>query len=196
MNATTSAVTEIMRQGLHSPHELRDRWLFWPAVAVLVSAFFLLFLCGLPGLLSFILIPLVVLGSPVVAVALLVSAGVLAAKKRFRNAASVVLAILLPILLIKPIYWTTDCLHLGLTAGFGLGQLGSTSTQRDRQFAVYDWSVGLAGGPNTFLIHDMTDEIALPIEQHKYPIAAENGFGEDCAGKVKHLLGHYYVCTF
>jgi hypothetical protein len=61
---------------------------------------------------------------------------------------------------------------------------------------VFDWSVGLAGGPNTFLIHDVTDEIALPLGQHKYPVETERGFGEDCAGKVQHLLGHYYVCTF
>ena len=63
-------------------------------------------------------------------------------------------------------------------------------------FAAYDWSVGFAGGPNTFLIYDATDEIALPYKLHKQPIAFERGFGDVCAGKVTHLLDHYYVCTF
>jgi hypothetical protein len=42
----------------------------------------------------------------------------------------------------------------------------------------------------------VTDEIALPPELHKQPIAFEQGFGEICAGKVIHLPGHYYVCEF
>jgi hypothetical protein len=176
--------------------ELRDRWLFWPTVVIFFIVFNLVFLCGLPGEFSFILIPLVVLATPIVAVTLLVAAGVLAAKRRRRMAASVVLAVLFPILLATQIGWATDCLHLGLTVGFGTGQLGSTSIQKGDQFFVYDWSVGLAGGSNTFLIHDVTGEIALPPARHKYPIASENGFGEECAGRVRQLLGHYYVCTF
>ncbi len=68
--------------------------------------------------------------------------------------------------------------------------------QPDGPFVGYDWSVGLAGGPATFLIYDVTDEIALPPELHKQPIAFEHGFGEICAGKVIHLLGHYYLCEF
>jgi hypothetical protein len=66
---------------------------------------------------------------------------------------------------------------------------------KDGSFEVYDWSVGFAGGPNIFLIHDVSDEIALPMAQHKRPQNAENGFGEECAGKVERLVGHYYVCT-
>ncbi|MCL2385542.1 MAG: hypothetical protein FWC84_06920, partial [Alphaproteobacteria bacterium] len=107
--------------------------------------------------------------------------------------ASVALAVLLPIFLWRPMFWAADCLHLGFTIGFGIS---SASTQIDRPFAVYDWSVGLVSNPNTFLIYDITDEIALPLVQHKYPISSENGFGEHCAGKVTRLLGHYYVCSF
>jgi hypothetical protein len=84
---------------------------------------------------------------------------------------------------------------LGLTAGFGIGQLGTTPRVKDDSFVVYDWSVGFAGGPNIFLIHDVSDEIALPMAQHKQPPNSENGFGEECAGKVERLVGHYYVCT-
>jgi|HubBroStandDraft_2_1064218.scaffolds.fasta_scaffold1134999_1 hypothetical protein len=63
-------------------------------------------------------------------------------------------------------------------------------------FATSDWSVGLITNRNTFLIYDVTDEIALPPKLHKQPIAFERGFGEICAGKITHLLGHYYICTF
>ncbi len=89
-----------------------------------------------------------------------------------------------------------DCVHAALTVQLGIGQLGSSSTPADDRFAAYDWSVGLASGPNTFLLHDPTDEIALPIAEHKHPVASENGFGEQCAGRVSHLFGHYYRCTF
>ncbi|HVI87015.1 MAG TPA: hypothetical protein VM659_01875 [Dongiaceae bacterium] len=190
------ATTGMKQEGPQPSPERRDRWLFWPIVATFLGVFCLALLCQLPGTLSFLLIPLMVLGVPLATIALLALSGVLAAKKRFRKAASVALAILLPILLAGPINWAADCVHLGLTIGFGAGQLGSNSTQEGRPFAIYDWSVGLVGSPNTFLIRDMTDEIALPLAQHKYPITSENGFGEDCAGKVRHLLGHYYVCTF
>ncbi len=54
---------------------------------------------------------------------------------------------------------------------------------KDDSFVVYDWSVGFAGGPNIFLIHDVSDEIALPMAQHNQPQRAENGFGKECAAK-------------
>jgi hypothetical protein len=71
----------------------------------------------------------------------------------------------------------------------------SQAKQTGNDFAVYDWSVGFAG-QNTFLIHDRTDEIALPLALHKHPLSDENGFADICAGKVQHLLGHYYICNF
>ena len=153
-------------------------------------------LCGLPGTVSFVLIPLVVLGAPLVGAGLVVVALVLAVRRRPRMACSILIAALLPVFLWKPVTWTADCMHLALTVWTGAGQLGRSSKPDGRPFAVYDWSVGFAGGPNTFLIYDMTDEIALPPNLHKQPIESEGGFGEYCAGKVTHLLGHYYVCTF
>lgn len=105
------------------------------------------------------------------------------------------LVTVLPALLWLPINRSAEFVHLGLTAGFGVGQLGVPSKPNDSDFAVYDWSVGFAG-TNTFLIHDVTDEIALPKAQHKQPAASENGFGEECAGNARRLVSHYYVCTF
>jgi hypothetical protein len=162
-----------------------------PAIALVVAI-----LCSLPGVVSFFLIPLTVLGGPLVGARLLIIALVVAVRRRPRTAVSILIAVLLPVLLWQPITWTADCAHLALTVWTGGGQLGQTSKPDGSPFAIYDWSVGLVGGPNTFLIYDTTDEISLPPKLHKQPIASERGFGEDCAGKVRHLLDHYYVCTF
>jgi hypothetical protein len=129
------------------------------------------------------------------AVAILAISAYCITQKRPRRAGSVLLILLIPMLLWRPTVWAAEYVHLALTAGFGAGQIGSSSKSNDDSFAVYDWSVGLAGGPNTFLIHDVSDEIALPMAQHKHPEDSENGFGEECAGKVRRLIDHYYVCT-
>jgi hypothetical protein len=173
-----------------------DSWAAWPALTTLAIALIVVILCGLPGIVSFVLIPLTVLGAPLVGAGLTVVALVVALRRRPRMAVSILIAVLLPALLWKPITWAADYAHLALTVGTGAGQLGRSSRPDGSPFAVYDWSVGLAGGPNTFLIYDVTDEIALPLKLHKQPIASEQGFGENCAGKVTHLRGHYYVCTF
>jgi hypothetical protein len=99
----------------------RDKWLLWPALTLLAGTLALAFFCGWPSSISFTLIPLTFLGLPFVVVALLVLTAVFAIQKRFRKAASILAAILLPILLLKPINWAADCLHLSLTAGFGIG---------------------------------------------------------------------------
>lgn len=173
-----------------------DRWLWRPAVMLLFGAFCLAELCGLPGTVSFILILLVGVGWPAPALILLFPAGLYAVRGKVRKATSVLFAALLPILLWRPICWMADCAHIALTVGLGVGEIGSGSAAKTDRFTTYDWSVGLAGGPDTFLIYDATDEIALPLALHKSPIATENGFGEDCAGRVSHLIGHYYRCTF
>jgi hypothetical protein len=173
-----------------------DRWLFWPAFVSLGIVAVLTLICGLPGPVSFIMAPISALGCAIASIVVLAMAVVYAVKRRPRRVASVLLALIAPVLLWWPINWVADCLHLGLTVGFGAGVAGGASGFDGGGLFVYDWSVGLAGGPNKFLIHDATDEIALLMAQHTHPSASENGFGEDCAGKVRHLLGHYYVCEF
>jgi hypothetical protein len=182
--------------GSQPPLQVPDRWFSWPPVAIVVGVFGLALLSGLPGVVSFFLIPLMVLGWPVAVVALAIAAGLLFVRGRPRKAASLLAAALLVIVYWKPICWTADCVHAALTTQFGLGQLGSPLAPGGDSFAAYDWSVGLAGGPNTFLLRDPTDEIALPLPKHKHPVASENGFGEQCAGRVSRLFGHYYRCTF
>jgi hypothetical protein len=172
-----------------------DHWSFTPALVALTTVAVLALLCQLPGTVSFFLIPLTLLGFAVTSLVVLIVAGYCLAKRRPRRGASVFLILLLPALLWRPTIFAANLVHLGLTTGFGIGQLGTTPRVRDDSFVVYDWSVGFAGGPNIFLIHDVSDEIALPMAQHKQPQSSENGFGEDCAGKVERLVGHYYVCT-
>jgi hypothetical protein len=173
-----------------------DRWLFWPAFASLGIVFVLTLVCGLPGPVSLIMPLISVLVCGIASIVLLAVGLISALKKRPRRAVSFLLALITPVLLWWPINWVADCVHLGITVGFGAGQLGTPSNSDRSGFAAYDWSVGFAGGPNRFLIHDDTDEIAVPMAQHTHPSESESGFGEDCAGKVHHLLGHYYICEF
>ncbi len=173
-----------------------DRWLIGPAIAATIVVAVLTFFCGLPGDVSFVLIPLFVLGCTVALVATLLTVLVLLVRRKPRKAASALLIVLIPILLWLPINWAADCLHMELTTELGMGQLGSAQRPNGSPFAVYDWSTGLAGGPNTFLLYDVSDEIRLPPGRQKRSDASYNGFSDECAGKSRHLLGHYYVCTF
>jgi hypothetical protein len=117
-------------------------------------------------------------------------------KKRPRRATSLLAALAAPFLLSNQIQWAADCVHLGLMVGFEATPAGVAPKPDRSRFAAYDWSTGLAGGPSTFLIYDESDEIAQPLALHKHSPESENGFGESCAGRVRRLLGHYYVCTF
>ncbi len=170
-----------------------DRASLKPAFMALMVVAVLGLVCRLPGSVSFLLIPLTMLGYGIAAAVILAIALYCGIKKRPRRAASVLFVLLLPVLLWRPLSWADDVTHLALTLHFGVGQLGSSSKSGDDRFAVYDWSVGLAGA-NTFLIHDVTDKIALPLAQHTRP-SSEKGVGEECAGKVRRLVKHYYVCN-
>lgn len=173
-----------------------DRWAFMPGLVSLVTVAAISLVCQLPGIFSFLMIPISLLGYAVGSIIVLGTTVFLLIKKRPRTGASILLIFLLPLTLWSPINRVADLIHLVLTAGLGVGQLGTSSTSGDSEFFVYDWSVGLAGGPNRFLIHDVTDEIARPMAKHTNPSSSENGFGEECAGRVDRLVSHYYVCTF
>jgi hypothetical protein len=88
----------------------------------------------------------------------------------------------MPFIFKAPINWAADCLHLVLTVKFGFGVLSPQGAKgnalidfipipaiNNESFSAFDWSVGVAGGINTFLIRDLTGEVTLPIIQHKHP---------------------------
>lgn len=172
----------------------RDSWVPMPALAATACVAILLFLCSLPGQLGFILIPLTFFALLAAPIAVVVISIALALKRRPRRAVSALLILVLPILLWGGITWIDDCLHMWLTESFGFGQVGTNSRPDQIGFSTADWSTGLAGGPSTFLIHDLSDQVALPVARHSHPDPLEGGIGEDCSGTVRHLLGHYYVC--
>jgi hypothetical protein len=177
----------IESMGLQRILTATDCWSFKPAIMSLMAVAALVLLCQIPGSLSFLLIPLSLLAYGIGLILILLIAVYCVTKKRPRRGFSVLLALLLPELLWRPLNWSADLVHLGLTAGFGAGPLAS-SRSSDGNFVAYDWSVGLAGGRNTFLIHDVSDEIALPLAQHMYPLSSEMGVGEECAGRVQRLI--------
>jgi len=167
-----------------------DRWLLWPTFTALAAV---TSLCVF-GTITGISVMTLLAGSfyLVTAVTSLGAALTFAVLQRPRQAVSFVLALAALILLRPPLNRAADYIHLGIT----IAAIQLSSNPDKNSFADYDWSVGFAGGPATFLIHDPTDEIALPLPLHKNPADDENGFAEMCAGKATHLLGHYYVCTF
>jgi hypothetical protein len=173
-----------------------DCWSFKPALVSLFAVALLELVCGLPGSVSFFLIPLSVLGYGISFVVILVITAYCLLKKRPKRGASALLVFLLPFLLWRPINWAADVAHLGLTVGLGVGQLGAPSKSSDGKFMAYDWSVGLVTNPSTFLIHDATDEVALPMDKHAHSTSSTNDLEEECADNVRHLIGHYYVCNF
>lgn len=173
-----------------------DRWSAWPSVITTLAMTGFLLLCRLPGSLSFALLLSSFVVLPTIAISIFGFSVVPYIKRKRRAAASLVIALLIPAFLHEPISRASEYLHLGLTVWFGLGQIGSTLKPGTNPFSVHDWSVGFAGGPNTFLIYDRADQIALPLERHRRPRSSEDGIEENCAGKAEHLLGHYYVCNF
>ena len=174
----------------------RDRWLAWPAAASLVAALVLTLLSSLPGAVSFFLIPARVLGGPIVGVGLLALASVKAVNRRPRTGVSILMAAVLPVALEGPVTWTSDNLHLALTAWTGSGRLGDPAGPKAQPFVVYDWSVGLAGGQNTFLIFDATDQIARPSADVRGAGELYPGIRRACSGRTVRLIRHYYVCRY
>jgi hypothetical protein len=171
-----------------------DKWLLWPMVASPTAVTAMAFISGMPGIVSFLVIPIAFLSIPVAIIVVAAFAVYFVIKRSPRKATSLSLALILPLVLLSPINWVADCFHLGLTAWFGLGQLGKTSRPSGYGLEVFDWSVGLAGGPNTFLIRDPTDRIALSGISAAH-FDDPSGFLRGCENKAHHVLGHYYTCV-
>ena len=182
-----------MSRMMESYSENPDRWSFRPGLTAIAIVTVIDLCCQLPGSLNLLLMPLTLLGFVTAAIIIVVLAVLLLFRKRPKRGASILLVLLLPLILWRPITRIAEMIHIGLTVNLGIGQLGVAKVGGEG-FTVYDWSIGLVTNPSTFLIHDVTDEIALPLAQHTHPASDEAGFGEGCAGKVSRVLKHYYIC--
>ena len=174
-----------------------DRWLLWPAIVTLLATIFLLFVCQMPGLIGFVLALVLGLGWPFALGLVLLVAVVMLVMHRVRLAASLVLAPLCVTISWTLLVQAATYLHLGITVLVSMEpSRASGKTSNVQQLTVYDWSTGLAGGPTTLLIRDVSDEIASPLVKHRTWASQGVGTEEECAGKVRHLVDHYYLCTF
>jgi hypothetical protein len=173
-----------------------DGWEFSPALTSLATVASLALVCQLPGTVSILMIPIALLVYAAASIIVFGMTVLRVVQKRPRRGASIFLILLLPVILWLPINRAADFVHLGLTALFGAGQLGEPSISIDGKFIAYDWSVGLAGGLNTFLIYDATDEVTLPLAKQTKPSGLPNELSEECSGRAQRLLSHYYVCSF
>lgn len=172
-----------------------DRWSPMVPCATVIGAFCAILLCGIPGWLSLLLIPILVLGGLPLIGGLLFWGAILAVRRQRRRAVSVVAAAILPVLLWGPINWMAGVAHLGLTVGLGIGTIRGPM-QIEGRFQAYDWSVGLVTSPTTFLIHDPTDGLARPLPPERQRTLPDDSIERLCAGTARYLVGHYYECTF
>jgi hypothetical protein len=170
-----------------------DRWIWWPTAGTVAMVAVFVFVGGMPGPLNALLFLLAVVACPGVTLLLIGRSFALFRQQRPRGAVSALLAVAVPVLLLVPMGLMEPYVHLGLMLTFGIGYLGSAPHDGE-PVGIYDWSTGMVGGPNTFLIHDTTDAVALPDAKSDLPAWRNTDFLRKCAGKSQHLIGHYYVC--
>jgi hypothetical protein len=157
-----------------------------------MAAFFVV-VGEMPGPLNTLLSLLAIVACPGVALLLVWRAFALFWQRQHRSALSACLAIAAPALLLFPMALAAPYVHLGLTLTFGLGYLG-LAPKEGQPVGIYDWTTGMVGGPNTFLIHDTTGAVAAPEAKGDHSAWRNTDFLKVCAGRSRHLIGHYYVC--
>jgi hypothetical protein len=175
-----------------------DAWMWWPATCTVAAMALFVVLDELPGPLNPLLLVLTVVAFPVAALLLIGSASMLAWQRQHRRVASALMALAAPVLLLIPMVFIGPYVHLALMLTCGIGTLSpQTGPQllEGGRLAIYDWTTGMVGGPNTFLIHDATDTIALPLTKDAPAAWRDNDLFRECIGRVRHLIGHYYICT-
>lgn len=124
-------------------------------------------ICQLPRTLSFFFVPIAALSFAAGSIIVLGTTTFLVAKKRPRTGASISLDCSAPSDTL-----VADDPSRRVRAPWAYSGIWGRSAWLlfvEREwFHCHDWSVGLAGA-NTFLIHDVTDEIALPLSKHTHP---------------------------
>ncbi len=171
-----------------------DRWIWWPTASTSAMVAVFVFVGCMPGPLN---VPVTLLSIVACPVAVLLLAGwafALFWRRRPRGGFSAFLAVVVPAFLVVPMALIQAYVHLGLTVAFGIGYLGG-APQKGQPVGIYDWSTGVVGGPNTFLIHDTTDAVAVAAVKGGHSGWRNTDFLRECAGRSRHLIGHYYVCV-
>ena len=171
-----------------------DKWIWWPTSSTVAMVALFVFIGGMPGPLNVPLFLLALVACPGVALLLIGWAFTLFWQRRPHEAISALLAVVVPVLLLVPMALIEPYVHLGLMLTFGIGYLGPTPLE-GQPVGIYDWSIGMVGGPNTFLIHDTTDAIASPETKGDLSAWRNTNFLRECADRSQHLIGHYYVCV-
>ena len=169
-----------------------DKWLWRPVVIALPVLALIKLLIQLPGDLNIVIIPLSLLAVAAALGALIWAALAGARRAQWRRAVSFLAVPVLVTVLWSPLDWIDDRIHLWLTVTFGVGQIGPTQDADGGRYRIHDWSTGLAGGPNTFLIEDPSDRVAGPVSPNS---AGDESVAAACTGKVERLWTHFYVCT-
>jgi hypothetical protein len=172
-----------------------DRWLPWAAPASTFVLALTGLACFIPGPANLLFMLASFLAIPLSAIILCIFTTLYAAKKLPKKSASIALALIAPALLFHQIVWIDEIIHLGLSAGLGVGQIGRPSQTTDGQYTIYDWSVGLAGGGATFLIYDRKDKL-INFRKHNRANTSFDELETECAGNMAHIIAHYYSCSF
>jgi hypothetical protein len=174
-----------------------DRFLVWPSAVAVLFVGLIAGAVETPGPEAFGIILSLASVTPSIVIGLLVALVYFLWKRRWRAALTSVLAPTLCVALAFPRARSpAHYVHFLVTRHTYYAQITSLPGTPGHRFGSFDWSTGFAGGPSTFLIFDESDEIALPIQKHAAALSVELGFAESCAGRVQHLQGHYYVCSF
>lgn len=167
-----------------------DDWRWWPSAGMGILTAIFAYGHEMPGGLSFLLILLTILAGAVAAVALAGRACLAFWRRQPRCALSACVALLAPALLLFPLMLAAQYVHLAMTLGLGLGYVGP-APQRGAPVEIYDWSAGLAGGANSFLIHDTSDSLAASGVTGDAADWGNADLLKECAGRSQHLIGHY-----
>ena len=174
-----------------------NRFLIWPSVVAMLFVGLIAGAVETPGPEGFGIIFGLASLTPVIVIGLLVALVYFLWKRLWRAALTGVVAPMLCLAIAFPLARSpAHYIHFLITRHSYDAQITSLQGAPGHRFGSFDWSTGFAGGPSTFLIFDESDEIALPIKNHAADSSVELGFAESCAGRVQHLQGHYYVCSF
>ena len=173
----------------------KDRFTFSPLLLAISTLFLFGWLSSYPALVMLVLVWGLALAAPVLiaVVALLPILVTSIRRKRWRRLASwmmlpIVFAVMIaaPNLVLGFFGRIGDYLHL--LANKSSYEAEVAALPPESHLRVFDW--GGWAGINTFLIYDGTDQIVLPAGYRE-----SGNLFDQCAGRVVHIMGHYYRCN-